>query len=1025
MKKILKNSLIALLLILFTSIFVCTVAFATDALAQKKHFSSVDAAKKGGMVAKIGSATSGYEDEVYFSSLTNAVSAANNGDTIYMLCDISSHKQTVITGKSLKIVGEKKYTVTSADKKPFLLYGGGSLTLENLAFENCSNFITLGNGELSSPKDYTLSLKNVSVSFTASGAIYAYNANLLDITLDGCTINAGASGNALINAGGVPGSTTIVKDLNFTLTDTGLNELCSMLASNMSTSITGGFTRYALNEFFSSDQKAKEAGVLLNSDGTPFRIGDKEGGKVGEVYFRSPEQYYKFVLWETAESTASKLTINKNSAYSVVYYDDTHYATGTSTGVQAGHDYMGASRIANAIFGNTNNLKKYSEATSGKKIYVGIVDKTFVKPKLEGIGHNEFAIIVENGDVYLLAWHDKALKSAIDTFVGLIDNGAVTLPASGTYKFKADLKKPWVLDFTKPAGLSVDSSQYVNDDSLQYLFYGTLNDYYTYVEALLGEGYTEVWRNTIGENEFTLLKNENKGHALYVAYNDFTYESLIKADDAYRTEFKKCIRVVASPLGSITLPDESVNTYNDYTKKITGDSFITAVGVDSPGTSYIIALEDGRFIVVDGGASNAGETLWDALKAAYKRAYGKDLAAGNKIHIAAWYLTHAHGDHWGAFYTMVGNHASQLKIDYMISNGIDEYSISLEEGQQTVFMSSDLSYITTMQQKVGGFKFIKVHTGQRLYFANVTLEVLMTFEDHLPVPTTNSNDTNTIIRMNVKTGFYTSSVLFLGDSHINAGRYIVASYGGYLKSDIVTLAHHGNVGVEDLVYKMVAAKMVLVPNLHSSLSSYFHSNSTAYHVLANKKAMEICEYLWFSSSSGTLSTLDFTSRGPNYLTAVTYNGSKYIKKASGVAAPSLRKGYEATCTKPGMEDYWIYMGRYFADEACTELIVDLDAWKQGDGQIRHTLTKIAGKAASTEEDGWMDHYKCSCGKYYLDAECKTEIDDLGAWKLGDGRIAKLEKKGCKSTVSFTGLALCTTLAISAVYLDKKKKQHNN
>ena len=450
-----------------------------------------------------------------------------------------------------------------------------------------------------------------------------------------------------------------------------------------------------------------------------------------------------------------------------------------------------------------------------------------------------------------------------------------------------------------------------------------------------------------------------------------------------------------------------------------------AVGVDSPGTSYIIALEDGRFIVVDGGASNAGETLWNALKASYKRAFGKELAPNEKIHIAAWYLTHAHGDHWGAFCKMVNDHASQLKIDYMISNGIDEYSISLEEGQQTVFMSSDLSYITTMQQKVGGFKFIKVHTGQRLYFANVTLEVLMTFEDHLPVPTTNSNDTNTIIRMNVKTGFYTSSVLFLGDSHINAGRYIVASYGGYLKSDIVALAHHGNVGVEELVYKMVAAKMVLVPNLQSTLSSYFYSNSTAYHVLANKKAMEICEYLWFSSSSGTLSTLDFTSRGPNYLTAVTYGGSKYIKKASGVAAPTLREGYGATCTEPGLEDYWIYMGRYFADEACTELILDLKAWKQSDGQIRHTLTKIAGKAASTEEDGWMDHYKCSCGKYYLDAECKTQIDDLGAWKLGDGRIAKLEKKGCKSTVSLTGLALCTTLATCAIYLDKKKKQHNN
>ena len=353
-------------------------------------------------------------------------------------------------------MGTEKYTITSADKKPFWLNGGGAFTLENLAFENCSNFISIGKDEKNSLKNYTLYLKNVDVSFTASAAIYTYNADALSVTLDFCRFDAGAGGNALVNAGDYPGKSSIINNFNFSITDITLNERCAILASNMTTSINNGTTSYVMTETFSSDEKAKAGGVLLNGQGKPIRIGDTEGGKVGEVYFRSADQYYMANLKNITETASNKLTINKNSAYSVVYYDNTHYATGTSTGVQAGHDYMGASKIAKALFGNTDNLKKYSDAKTANKIYVGIVDKEFVSAKLEGIAQDEFAIIIENGNVYLLAWHDKALIVAINTFVNLIDNGEVTLPSSGTYKYSVDLNGKWVLDFTRPAGLKLD-----------------------------------------------------------------------------------------------------------------------------------------------------------------------------------------------------------------------------------------------------------------------------------------------------------------------------------------------------------------------------------------------------------------------------------------------------------------------------------------------------------------------------------------------------------------------------------------
>lgn len=1024
MKNILRKSLITVLVILFTASVIGVLAFAAEKATGSDYFTSVEDAKANGMVAKIGNATEGKKGEVFFDTLAKAVRAAKDGDTVYVISNINSHSQTTITNKTLKIVGIEKYTIRSADKKPFWLFGGGTFTLENLAFENCSNFISIGKDENSSLKNYTLYLKNVEVSFTASAAIYTYNADALSVTIDSCRFNAGAGGNALVNAGDYPGKSSFVNSFTFSVTDNSLNERCTILASNMTASIENGTTSYVMSESFSTDQKAKEGGVLLNSEGAPIRIGDTEGGKVGEVYFRSLDQYLAYSFNNIIADASSKLTINKDSAYSVVYYDQTHYATGTSTGIQAGHDYMGALKIANALFGSTVNLKKYSNANTVNKIYVGIVNKSFVSSKLEGIAQDEFAIIIENGNVYLLAWHDKALSVAIDTFVRLIDNGEVTLPVSGTYKFNVDLSDKWVLDFTRPAGLKLDSAQYVNDDSLQYLYYGTADDYNAYVNTLKGEGYTAVWENAIGKNKFVLLKNESKGNALYVAYNDFTFSNLITAKDSYRTSFEECIRIVASPLASITIPDDSVNKPNDYTKKIVGNSFVTSVGVASPGTSFIIALEDGRFIVIDGGFADESEALWNALNIAYKKAYGKTLANGDKIHIAAWYLTHAHADHWGAFSTMVSSYASKLKIDYVIANGIDRYSISLEEGQQTVFLSSENSNIAAMQEKVEGLKFIKVHAGQKLYFANMELEVLMTFEDHLPVPTTNSNDTNTIIRFNVRSGNSTTSMLFLGDSHRNASRYLVSMYGGYLKSDIVQLAHHGNVGVEAQIYELILAKMVFVPHRESCLSSSFQSSSTSYHILANKKAMELCSYLWFAPS-GVHSTLEFTSNGPNYNSAVNYDGQKYIKKTSSAPAAKKKNPMEATCTKNGTKAYWMYMKLYYADEACTELIPDLTAWKAGEGKIpMHTQTKVTGKEATAAENGWKDYYLCSCGKYYADKSCKTQIEDLEAWKIGEGMIEydASGERGCQNAVSLAPIALVSALSVCAVKIEKKSKK---
>ena len=54
----------------------------------------------------------------------------------------------------------------------------------------------------------------------------------------------------------------------------------------------------------------------------------------------------------------------------------------------------------------------------------------------------------------------------------------------------------------------------------------------------------------------------------------------------------------------------------------------------------------------------------------------------------------------------------------------------------------------------------------------------------------------------------------------------------------------------------------------------------------------------------------------------------------------------------------------------------------------HVCTGVLkeGTDAECEKDGFNDYYECECGKYYADEDCTTEITDLEAWKVGDGKI---------------------------------------
>jgi hypothetical protein len=181
------------------------------------------------------------------------------------------------------------------------------------------------------------------------------------------------------------------------------------------------------------------------------------------------------------------------------------------------------------------------------------------------------------------------------------------------------------------------------------------------------------------------------------------------------------------------------------------------------------------------------------------------------------------------------------------------------------------SYIPTMQEyftsaNLTAFKYIKVHTGMTLYFANLKMEILMTPEDHAPFRITNSNDTNTVTKWTIRSTTaaantsVTPSMLntagdttwtVLGDSCIYASRWLCAMWGGtynastdlydnaYMAADMVQLAHHGNIGCEVALYKTVKAEVVWFAHNAGAYNDYTqngkgnwtrHVDNTAIHL---------------------------------------------------------------------------------------------------------------------------------------------------------------------------------------------------
>ncbi len=560
---------------------------------------------------------------------------------------------------------------------------------------------------------------------------------------------------------------------------------------------------------------------------------------------------------------------------------------------------------------------KTDENTYDKEILFGRVAREESEAALEGIEGDEYIVYAEGDKIIVNSWSEAGLKGATNAYLDILtegtvsnEDGSVDVRLPKGFRLVGDANESWIMDFPKPEGEGVKlyNTMDANDNGLQFLYTGegvNESSYKAYCDTLKAAGYTTYMENTVEGSSFTTLVNEEKGISLYVAYNAYAHQgdydaykstaSKVKTKDYGFYDYDPCFRIVSAPLSTSYLPPVELLTKKDYVKQT--DSAVTTMPIyeKAVGLSYIVTLEDGSFVIFDGGgvtdAIQSQSRIWAAISALHQEIYGQEPTQTAPVHIAAWIITHAHWDHYYAFDSFLRDFGNSglVKMDYLIANIPAENSLYT---MRSIASNMIPTKIEGLKQKIkGGFEYIKVHTGNKFYFANLEIEVLTTWEDLNPLVSNTTNDTNTVMRFvltNQDAPGKTITQIWTGDANRWQSRFMCATYGNYLKADMVSLAHHGNAGCEIDFYESVQPTVIWWPNNAEKVTDYLSGKTTTswwkevdHHVYLE---MPCVKYIYASGAVNTgneyYTTLKLTANGPDYdgiydVVLSVKNGSRY------------------------------------------------------------------------------------------------------------------------------------------------------
>ena len=170
--------------------------------------------------------------------------------------------------------------------------------------------------------------------------------------------------------------------------------------------------------------------------------------------------------------------------------------------------------------------------------------------------------------------------------------------------------------------------------------------------------------------------------------------------------------------------------------------------------SFVFKTKNGRLIVIDGGHAEETDNLLDALR--------QLTPDGSVPVVSAWFLTHLHADHYGAFSNIVEHYEDyrdKVKVENFYCNLLEEEfytTLSKEAGEWCKAVRDAILTSNT----VLGCKVHNVATGDTINIDGVQFKVIHT-PDMKYAELMNMNDSSVVYKMTASCG---QTFMFLGDA---------------------------------------------------------------------------------------------------------------------------------------------------------------------------------------------------------------------------------------------------------------------
>lgn len=321
----------------------------------------------------------------------------------------------------------------------------------------------------------------------------------------------------------------------------------------------------------------------------------------------------------------------------------------------------------------------------------------------------------------------------------------------------------------------------------------TLKDYQDYLQLLEEAGYKKH------------SDNGEEGMDGYVYTTSFTKE------DSTLTVYHitKYEKTYISSGKNEKLSDHLVYS-DDYMAGAVADAKtkVHMLELNDNGNSFVIQLKNGNFIVEDGGTEADAPYLIDYLESL--------TPDGKKPVIEAWFMTHAHGDHYGALkkIMLTPEYVNRIYVEgvYFVdpSATVKEY-FTKSEGSVSQAAWYVMNSANTFKQENGkNAEFYRPSLGQRYYFSDIIIDIPFTM-DQITMDayySTDFNDTSLWIMHNIEGQRF----LHAGDAGTTSTMMVMDFYDKeYFELDMFSVLHHG-INVFDYFTDYCTIKTLLYTN---------------------------------------------------------------------------------------------------------------------------------------------------------------------------------------------------------------------